>query len=95
MEVQNQQAETESYFFIQENDEQIGAMYYHFAGHNKIVIDHTEVDKAHEGKGLGKQLVKAAVEYARANGVCIIPVCPFAKKIMQDTIEFQDVLFKS
>ncbi len=92
MEVKNKQDERGGYFFIKENNNRAGAMYYHFAGHNKMVIDHTEVDKKHAGEGMGKKLVKAGVEYARTNSIQIVPVCSFAKKVLEENKEYADVL---
>jgi uncharacterized protein len=45
------------------------------------------------GKGVGKQLVDAAVEFARANGHKIKPFCPYAKKVLERTKEYTDVLY--
>ncbi|QDP86109.1 N-acetyltransferase [Chryseobacterium sp. SNU WT5] len=55
-------------------------------------ITHTEVDQEFGGKGLGKELVKAVVEYAKDNHYKIIASCPYAKKTMERTPEFKDVL---
>ena len=79
-------------FFIKENDRQIGLMTYKKSGDREITIDHTEVDSNHRGEGLGEDLVAAAVKYARENDLKIVPTCPFAKKIIDDKPEFQDVL---
>jgi uncharacterized protein len=76
-----------------ENDILAGEMTYVWAGENKFIIDHTEVNPAFEGKGIGKKLVMAAVEYARANGLKILPLCPFAKSVFERTTEIQDVMF--
>ncbi|MEM9679724.1 MAG: GNAT family N-acetyltransferase, partial [Bacteroidota bacterium] len=40
----------------------------------KIIIDHTEVDESIKGPGVGSQLVEASVEYARKEGVKILPL---------------------
>ena len=69
-----------------------GLMTYSWAGDDKFIIDHTEVDEEYGGKGLGKDLVKAGVAYAREKNVKVIPLCPFAKKVIAKTPEFQDVL---
>ncbi len=42
-----------------------------------LVISHTEVPKALEGKGLGSLLAKNALEYAEANSLKVMPLCPF------------------
>ena len=59
---------------------------------NQMVIEHTEVNVELEGQGVGKQLVFTAVEYARTHNLKIVPLCPFAKKILSRTKEWQDVL---
>lgn len=76
-----------------ENDTVAGEMTYVWAGDSKFIIDHTEVFPEFEGKGVGKKLVMAGVEYARANGLKILPLCPFAKALFERTKEIQDVLF--
>ncbi len=40
---------------------------------------HTEVPHSLRGRGLGKQLVRAALEYAREHQLTVIPSCPFVK----------------
>lgn len=80
-------------FFIEgEDGEWIAEMTYRREGTRKIVIDHTEVDEKLEGKGIGKQLVKAAVKYARAKNLLIKPVCSFAKEVLESDEEYEDVL---
>ncbi len=69
-----------------------GLMTYFWKNSETFVIDHTEVDEAYGGKGLGKDLVIAAVNFARKNNYKIIPVCPFAKAIFRKDEEIQDVL---
>ncbi len=93
MEVKNKHNDRSGYFFIENGDQEVAVMHYTIAGPGKIIIDHTEVDEAYEGKGLGRQLVKAGVEYARENHIKILPRCPFAHKIFDLTPDFADVLF--
>ena len=59
---------------------------------NRIIINHTEVSDALRGKGAVKQLVPAAVDYARKNKIKILPLCPIAKSVFNSVKEFQDVL---
>ena len=79
-------------FFIAENDEVLAEMSYVWSGEHLFIIDHTEVSEKLAGKGTGKQLVEAAVAFARANRHKIIPLCPFAKKVMERSKEYADVL---
>jgi len=79
-------------FIIKGHNERLAEMTYSKAGDNLIIIDHTEVSDALRGKGAGKRLVTAAVEYARKNQIKILPLCPFAKSVFDKTPEFNDVL---
>jgi uncharacterized protein len=80
-------------FFIEQNGERLGEMVFTIAGPGKIIIEHTEVSDKLRGTGAGKKLVAKAVDYARKNNLKILPVCPFAKSIIEKTKEYQDVLF--
>ena len=42
-----------------------------------ILFSHTEVPPEHEGKGIGKALIRAGLAAARERGLQVIPVCPF------------------
>ena len=67
-------------------------MTYSKAGASRIIIDHTGVPKALGGRGVGVALVQRAVEDARAAGLKIIPLCPFAKAQIEKHKEWQDIL---
>ena len=79
-------------FYIENDGERQAEMTYTIAGQETLIIDHTEVGDALRGKGAGLQLVMAAVEYARANNIKIIPLCPFAKSVFDKKEEIRDVL---
>lgn len=84
--------DTKGYFYISVDGKQEGKMTFVFAGSDKIIIDHTEVNPGNNGKGFGKKMVAKAVEYAREKNIKIIPLCSFAKKVFDKTSEFSDVL---
>lgn len=73
------------------NGEMWGEMTYSRAGDTLIIIDHTQVFEGHEGKGVGKALVVAAVERARAEGFKIMPLCPFARAQFERHPDWVDV----
>ena len=83
---------SKGYFYISVDGKQEGKMTFVFAGNDKIIIDHTEVNEGNNGKGFGKKMVAKAVEYAREKNIKIIPLCPFAKKVFDKTPEIRDVL---
>jgi len=76
-----------------ENGERLAEMSYTVAG-SRVIIDHTDVDDRLRGQGAGKQLVKAAVEWARAEQRKLMPLCPFAKSVFDKTADYSDVLAK-
>lgn len=93
MEIQQINDVKRGYFEAIEDGKDAGKMTYTWAGDSKFIIDHTEVSPYFNGKGVGKKLLMAAVEYARTNDLKIIPLCPFAKSVFDKTPDIRDVLF--
>ncbi|MBF4471908.1 MULTISPECIES: GNAT family N-acetyltransferase [Flavobacterium] len=91
-EVQLEINDKNGFFHIDINGKAEAKMTFVFAGPDKIIIDHTEVNEGNNGKGYGKKMVAKAVEFAREKNIKIIPLCPFAKKVFDKTPEFRDVL---
>lgn len=56
-----------------------------------IIADHTGVPDAFRGTGAGKALFLRLVEDARAEGVKIVPLCPFVKAQARRHPEWADV----
>lgn len=78
-------------FKIVVGDTQAGLMEYTRLSVDLIRIDHTEVNEEFGGQGLAKKLVMAAVDYARANGQKIIPICAYTHALFDKMPEIQDV----
>jgi predicted GNAT family acetyltransferase len=57
-----------------------------------IAFVHTHVDEGHEGEGLGRRLVGAALDDARARGLEALPFCPFVNELMKRHPEYQDLV---
>ena len=78
--------------FVMERDgKRLAEMTYTVAG-SRVIIDHTTVDDALRGTGAGKKLVEATVQWARAEKVKILPLCPFAKSVFDKAPQYADVL---
>lgn len=92
IEVQQNNDEKKGNFEAFMDGNHAGLMTYTWAGEDRFIIDHTEVDESYNGKGVGKEMLEAAVDYARKNHKSIIPLCPFAKAMIQKHEEMQDVL---
>jgi uncharacterized protein len=80
------------YFYIEVDGMAEAKMTFVYAGDDKIIIDHTEVNQGNNGKGFGKKMIMKAVEFARAKNIKIIPLCTFAKSVFDKSSEYQDVL---
>ena len=91
MQIQRDEHGRKGAFFIEENGEWVAELSY-VTGNGTMTIDHTEIAEKLRGEGIGQDMVKAAVDYARENNLKINPVCPYAKKVIERTPEFQDVL---
>ncbi|ACZ83125.1 GNAT family N-acetyltransferase [Streptosporangium roseum] len=57
-----------------------------------IVYTHTEVDTEFEGNGVGGALVRAALDGARAEGVKVVPRCPFVKTWIERHPDYADLV---
>jgi len=91
--IQQEQEGSKGSFFVQEGGERLAEMTYSMTGTDLMIIDHTEVSDVLKGKSVGYQLVHTAVEYARANHIKILPLCPFAKSVFdKKKAELGDVL---
>ena len=91
MQIQRDEHGRKGAFYIDENGEWIAELTY-IKNNATMIIDHTEVDEKLRGEGVGEDLVLAAVEYARENGLKVNPACPYARKVIEKTPELQDVL---
>jgi predicted GNAT family acetyltransferase len=92
MEINHQESGSKGMFYVGEKKEHLAEMTYSKAGDTLIIIDHTEVSDKLQGKGAGKQLVAAAVAFARSKNIKILPLCTFAKSVFEKVKDYQDVL---
>ena len=80
------------FFHIDVDGKQQAMMTFLFAGNDKIIIDHTEVNTESNGKGFGKKMALKAIAFAREKNIKIIPLCPFVKSVFDKNPEYSDVL---
>jgi predicted GNAT family acetyltransferase len=59
---------------------------------NVLHLMHTEVPSTLRGRGMGKRLAKAVLDKARAEGLSVIPNCPFVKDFLQKHPDYQSLV---
>jgi len=79
-------------FFVEQDGERLAELEYFRSAPGEITVYHTGVDEKLRGQHVGDQLVAAVVNFARENGLKIVPTCQFTKKVIDRTPEYQDVL---
>jgi predicted GNAT family acetyltransferase len=92
MDIQHRSGETKGEFYLQRNGSVKASLTYSRAGEKKIIIDHTEVAPELRGENIGQSLVEHAVGYARDKGLKVIPLCPYARSVIEKDKSLQDVL---
>lgn len=92
MDIQHTSGDSKGKFFIENDGEVKAEITYSKAGNTQIIIDHTEVSDSLKGEGVGKELVEYAINYAREKELKVIPLCPFAKAVIERDESLQDVL---
>ncbi|WP_371226709.1 GNAT family N-acetyltransferase [Roseovarius sp. 2305UL8-3] len=92
MDIHHEQSDTKGRYITRIDDGPEAELTYSKAGEALIIIDHTGVPDVYRGKGVGVALVAHAVEEARAAGVKILPLCPFAAAQFRRHAEWHDIL---
>lgn len=91
MKVEREEKNYRGSFYVEQDGKWEAEMAYGTSG-EQMIIYHTEVSDALQGKHIGMQLVRAGVDDAREHQFKIVPLCPFAKAFIDKTAAFQDVL---
>lgn len=78
-------------FEISLDGEVVGFLQYHRTP-RALSLNHTEIESGHEGEGLGSQLIRAALDAARAEGLMVLPFCPFVRRFIEAHKEYLDLV---
>ena len=71
---------------------EVGFIDYDPVGDTSILIKHAEIAQEHEGKGLGSQLVRNALDDIRRRGLTVIPICPYTLNFIRNHREYIDLV---
>ena len=72
--------EIERQRFVVRLPEGTGELFYRRTPSGALELVHTGVDPRIRRRGIGESLVRAALAYARANRLQVIPTCPFVAR---------------
>jgi uncharacterized protein len=84
--------EAERRYVLLVGDEAAGELVYRDRGGGVVALLHTEVDTTRRLRGLGSFFVRSALDDARARGLRVVPLCPFAAAYVHDHPEYADLV---
>jgi predicted GNAT family acetyltransferase len=73
------------------NGEEVGRLEYRRAGPT-IILRHTEVTPASQRQGIAGQIVRFALDRARADGNRVIPRCPYVRWWIEHHADYPDLV---
>lgn len=82
--------ESESQYEIFLDGLKVGQLEYSVTG-GTVTTPHTEIDPAYGGRGLGKALVRSALDEFRDGGLLVNPRCPFVRTFISDNPAYHDL----
>ena len=77
--------------FTVEGDGYVGVLNYDLRG-DTMTVTHTLVPEAIGGRGIAAELMRVALETARAQGWKVVPMCSYAAVYMRRHPEYADLL---
>ena len=78
-------------YVLRIDGEEAGELGYSLDG-DRVVMEHTVVDRSRREKGLGSRLAAFALDDARTSGRRVVPQCPFVAAYVADHPEHADLV---
>ncbi|MDD2426511.1 MAG: GNAT family N-acetyltransferase [Eubacteriales bacterium] len=66
---------------------------YHFFRDDVIIVDETKTKEEFRGQGLARKVVISLIDWARKEGMKILPECPYASKVMRENDDYRDMIY--
>ena len=92
VEIEHEESDGRGAFFIAREGVHLADMTYTRLGESAVIVDHTEVDPALKGMGVGRKLLDALVAWARATQTKVTATCPYASAQFAKDESIRDVL---
>jgi len=80
------------HLYIAQVDGEQAMIAYREADPDTLDFQHTEVAKPLQGKGVGDELVRQALDDVRERGLKVIPTCPFVAAYIRRHGEYGDLV---
>lgn len=84
--------EAESQRFVAEVDGAEAVVEYGRPDDGTIDLFRTYTPEALRGRGLAGRIVEAALEYARTEGLVVVPTCPYVARFIEKHDEYQGLV---
>lgn len=72
--------------------EGLAMLRYRYDSDGSLVLVHTEVPPALEGRGVAGHLARAALEFAKGRGLHVVPICPFVAAYIRKHPEYKPLV---
>jgi uncharacterized protein len=92
LEIRHEERGDRGAFYVETAAGRLAELTYARTSPQTVVLEHTEVSDALRGRGAGRLLVEAAVEWARRTGTKFVPVCTYARSVFERYPGLRDVL---
>ena len=81
----------EQRYEVRADGELAGFTTYHRRG-DRIALNHTEIEDAYEGKGVGSALVARTLDDLRERRLDVLPFCPFVRGYIERHPKYLDLV---
>ena len=82
-------------FLAHDGSTHVGELSYVWTDSATLTIHHTGVIDAYKGQGIARQLLHAAVAFAREKNCKIVPVCSYVKAVFEKDKSLGDIWHKT
>lgn len=92
IQIEHEESDGRGAFFIERESVRLAEMTYSRVDERLVIIDHTEVHQALQGRGAGRRLLDGLVAWARSTDTRVSVTCPYAKSQFDKDPSIRDVL---
>ena len=73
-------------------DHELAGVLEYVVKYGRIALVHSEVTPRYEGRGVGSELIRFALDDARRRGLRVIAICPFVQDYLARHPDFDDIV---